>query len=126
MDEREIKAARNKATAYAREHAQELAVELLEWSDTALLRNGRVRELAQILKTLDAHHSLTLARSFAERAALEQAARRTTPDRDAIIEECAALADTMAGRGYPSNVIGRDIRALKTTPTAASREEGNG
>ncbi|HDR9497637.1 TPA: Lar family restriction alleviation protein [Burkholderia cepacia] len=39
---------------------------------------------------------------------------RTTPDRDSIIEECAALADSMAAGGYPATVIGRDIRALKT------------
>ncbi|MCO8325955.1 DUF551 domain-containing protein [Burkholderia cenocepacia] len=83
MDERELKEARDMATAYAREHARELAAELLEWSDTALLCDGRVRELARMLQVLDAAHALTLARSFAERAALELAARRTTPDREA-------------------------------------------
>ncbi|MDN7814857.1 hypothetical protein [Burkholderia vietnamiensis] len=83
MDEREIKAAREDAVKFAREHAQELAVELLEWSETSVLRRGRVRELAKNLEALDRHHSLKLAQSFAEHAALELAARRTTPDREA-------------------------------------------
>ncbi|WP_321944663.1 hypothetical protein [Burkholderia cenocepacia] len=82
MDEHRLTAARDAATAYAREHARELATELLEWSDTTLLRDGRVRELARMLQVLDAAHALKLARSFAERAALELAARCTTPDRE--------------------------------------------
>lgn len=85
MDEHGLTADRDAATAYAREHARELATELLEWSDTTLLRDGRVRELARMLQVLDAAHALTLARSFAEHAALELAARRTTPDREAWI-----------------------------------------
>ncbi|MBU9563690.1 hypothetical protein KTE54_23715 [Burkholderia multivorans] len=51
---------------------------------------------------------------------LEKAANRTTPDRDAIIEECASYLD----RKWDS--AAELLRSLKTTPTAASREEGNG
>ncbi|MBU9420806.1 hypothetical protein KTE23_30095, partial [Burkholderia multivorans] len=63
------------------------------------------------------------------------AASRTTPDREAIIEECAKVCDEMAeayGRNDEDHMAdaavacGDEIRALKTTPTAASKEEGNG
>ncbi|MBR7900747.1 hypothetical protein [Burkholderia multivorans] len=83
---------------------------------------------------------------------LEKAARRTTPDRDAIIEECAKVCDEYAadqwslykgrapytgsepgradpdvqGRSDGADVCASHIRELKTTPTAAPREEGNG
>ncbi|KVV22351.1 hypothetical protein WK80_22460 [Burkholderia multivorans] len=52
--------------------------------------------------------------------AIWKEARRTTPDRDAIIEECASYLD----RKWDS--AAELLRSLKTTPTAASREEGNG
>ncbi|MBU9624725.1 hypothetical protein [Burkholderia multivorans] len=51
--------------------------------------------------------------------AIWKEARRTTPDRDAIIEECASYLD----RKWDS--AAELLRALKTTPTAASREQGN-
>ncbi|MDN7970637.1 hypothetical protein QZM91_24100 [Burkholderia multivorans] len=46
-----------------------------------------------------------------------KADRRTTPDRDAIIEECASYLD----RKWDS--AAELLRALKTTPTAASSSE---
>ncbi|MFY4709948.1 hypothetical protein [Burkholderia glumae] len=46
-----------------------------------------------------------------------------TVDREAIIEQCAALADSMAAQGYPANVIGRDIRALKAAPAISESED---
>ncbi|MDN8033113.1 hypothetical protein QZN17_31670 [Burkholderia multivorans] len=72
--------------------------------------------------------------------AIWKEARRTTPDRDAIRnsaldEAAAAVGDHVrAGREWiPGSLwdkLTREatarIRALKTTPTAASREEGNG
>ncbi|CAK0035204.1 Uncharacterised protein [Burkholderia pseudomallei] len=56
-----------------------------------------------------------------------QAARRTTPDREAIIEECAKVCESVAAEllqpGDEEAVAGcvfcRDaIRALKTSPTS--------
>ncbi|WP_186183793.1 Lar family restriction alleviation protein [Burkholderia gladioli] len=44
-------------------------------------------------------------------------------NREAIIEQCAALADSMAAQGYPANVIGRDIRALKAAPAISESED---
>ncbi|MBU9308327.1 hypothetical protein [Burkholderia multivorans] len=66
--------------------------------------------------------------------AIWKEARRTTPDRDAIIEECAKVCDASAARRWYAEdkasegceFCAEEIRALKTTPTAASREEGNG
>ncbi|MDN7998096.1 hypothetical protein QZN00_13160 [Burkholderia multivorans] len=49
--------------------------------------------------------------------AIWKEARRTTPDRDAIIEECASYLD----RKWDSAAA--LLRSLKTTPTAASTEE---
>ncbi|MDN7965413.1 hypothetical protein QZM92_25870 [Burkholderia multivorans] len=60
------------------------------------------------------------------------AANRTTPDRDAIIEECARACERVAeGRSVVEMNVGAKlcadaVRALKATPTAALREEGNG
>lgn len=127
MDEREIKAAREEAVKFAREHAKELAVELLEWSETSVLRHGRVRELAKNLEALDRHHSLKLAQSFAEHAALELAARRTTPDREAIIEECAKVCDDrimgdQSEGDFESKRCAEAIRSLKTSPTTSPRD----
>ncbi|WP_146122164.1 hypothetical protein [Burkholderia multivorans] len=59
------------------------------------------------------------------------AANRTTPDRDALIEECAKVCDASAARRWYAEdkasegceFCAEEIRALKTTPTAASREE---
>ncbi|WP_186042972.1 hypothetical protein [Burkholderia gladioli] len=44
-------------------------------------------------------------------------------DEEAVIEKCAALADSMAAQGYPANVIGRDIRALKAAPAISESED---
>ncbi|KGV27310.1 hypothetical protein [Burkholderia pseudomallei] len=66
------------------------------------------------------------------------AARRTTTDRDAGLEEAAVLMEQRADEieacgdmiAHTISRIYRDeaekIRAPKTTPTAASSEEGNG
>ncbi|MCO1435411.1 hypothetical protein L0Z13_11805 [Burkholderia multivorans] len=57
------------------------------------------------------------------------AGRRTTPDRDAIIEECARACERVAeGRSVVEMNVGAKlcadaVRALKTTPTTASTEE---
>ncbi|WP_310670183.1 hypothetical protein, partial [Burkholderia multivorans] len=53
------------------------------------------------------------------------AASRTTPDRDAIIEECAKVCEEHAKTSYLVEAVtcARKIRSLKTTPTAASTEE---
>ncbi|WP_157378757.1 hypothetical protein [Burkholderia ubonensis] len=51
-----------------------------------------------------------------------QAGRRTTPDRDALVEEIADTIDHM-GEGRFLEEYVEAIRTFKTTPTASSREE---
>jgi hypothetical protein len=57
-----------------------------------------------------------------------QAARRTAPDREAVIEECAYQCDLVANIAERNNLIpqmdcaanlAKSIRALKATPTAS-------
>ncbi|MBJ9964457.1 hypothetical protein [Burkholderia seminalis] len=52
-----------------------------------------------------------------------QAGRRTTPDREAIIEECASIAERTYAKDAFRFELGteaaRAIRALKTAPTSA-------
>ncbi|MDR9240768.1 hypothetical protein [Burkholderia multivorans] len=58
--------------------------------------------------------------------ALEQeAARRTTPDRESIIEECAKVCDDHAKTSYLTEAAtcARKIRALKTAPTSDQGEK---
>lgn len=62
---------RNQARAFANSHARELASELIQWQDTGLLIDGRMRELAAIWSAVDASNSLSLAENTATRAALD-------------------------------------------------------
>lgn len=56
--------------AFAREHLRECAEELLEWSDTGRLRDGRVRELARMCWWGQEHY-LQVAENTIKCAALE-------------------------------------------------------
>jgi len=87
----ELKEVRERGEAFAGEHVVECAAELLEWSNTALLRDGRIRELAKMLAKLDEHHALPLAERFATRAALELAARPVQAER-ALTDDAHAAA----------------------------------
>lgn len=66
-----IRATRNEALAFATEHAKALAAELIQWQDTALLPDGKLRELAAIWAKADESNSMSLAESMATRAALD-------------------------------------------------------
>ena len=57
---------------FTKERIKELAAEIVEWHDTSLLKiGGRVRELAQILQTLDKSKSLSIAENMINREALK-------------------------------------------------------
>lgn len=76
IDPGKIRRARDHALRFTREHIKELAAEIIEWHDTSLLKpNGRVRELAVILKTLDPTKSLSIAENMINREALNQIAK---------------------------------------------------
>lgn len=67
-----------RSKAFAAQHVAELAREIIELQDTAVLPNGRLRELAEMWRTVETHHSLRIAEEAAKRAALELASR--TPE----------------------------------------------
>jgi hypothetical protein len=70
-----LAAARRAAKAFAERHLSTLAAEIIEWQDTAVLRDGKMRELGSICSALDDDHSLQLAESFVSRAALAALAK---------------------------------------------------
>lgn len=69
----DLAAQRAAAIKFATEHVREMAAELLEWQDTSILRDGKVRELAKMCAFAD-YHALKVAEHFVHRAALEVAA----------------------------------------------------
>jgi hypothetical protein len=60
----------NEAEVFARQHVREIAREIIEWQDTALLRQGRLRELAAICNGITRTHALSVAEALAVREAL--------------------------------------------------------
>lgn len=75
----ELKQLREECKAFAAKHLAECAAELIEWQDTAILREGKVRELSALCQGfIDNHDSLRVAESMVTRAALD-AARRAEP-----------------------------------------------
>ncbi len=60
-----------KAEEFSKEHVVAMSGELIEWSSTGILKDGRVRELAHILHELAGPNALTVAESYAKSAAFE-------------------------------------------------------
>jgi len=68
----DIKSARNQCRDFAKLHLKECCAELIEWQDTAILRDGRMRELAKLCNQwVDNHDGLRVAESFINRAAID-------------------------------------------------------
>lgn len=66
-----------KIADFAREHVKEGAADLLDWSHTGLLREGKVRELSRLCaRTVGEHDALRLSERMFQVAALEAAAGR--------------------------------------------------
>ncbi len=59
---------RTAARSFAAHHVAELARELNAWSDTALLPEGRLGQLAAILAPVDLQRDMALAEQYANRA----------------------------------------------------------
>lgn len=70
----DIIAIRNEARTFAAVHVRALACELVEWQDTGLLPDGKLRELAAIWSKGDESNAMSLAESTATRAALNAVA----------------------------------------------------
>lgn len=68
----ELRAIADSAEDFAKKHIVEISGEMLEWRDTSILKSGRVRELANMLRPLatDAY-AISVAESYALRAAYE-------------------------------------------------------
>lgn len=68
----EPKAIMAQAEDFAKDHLRECAAELIEWSDTAVLKDGKVRELARLCSEMVPHacEGLKLAQRLVEREAL--------------------------------------------------------
>lgn len=75
MANNEMKEFRAESRAFAAKHLKECAAEIIEWQDTAVLRDGRVRELAALCgKFIDNHDQLRVAESLINRAAIDAVA----------------------------------------------------
>lgn len=66
-----VRELRDRAVAYARQHAKTLALELIQWQDSGLLAEGRMRELALIWAEVDSFSALDMAERTAVRSILE-------------------------------------------------------
>ena len=61
---------------FARDNLKECAQEVIEWHDTAILRDGKVRELAKMCNEwASGVDDLRLAERIVERVALEEVAK---------------------------------------------------
>jgi hypothetical protein len=71
LDPERLRAIAQQAEEFAKEHVVVLCEELLEWSNTAILRGGRLRELAMMISPIAGTESLKVAEGYAKSAAYE-------------------------------------------------------
>lgn len=67
---------KKQAAEFAEKHVTVLAQEIIEWNDTAVLPDGKLRELAAIWAQVDTSCAMSLAEATATRAALEAVAAK--------------------------------------------------
>lgn len=65
-----LKSIMDNAESYARLHRVDLALELVNWSNSGILKNGYLRQLAEILSSISTNQSLVLAEKIATQAIL--------------------------------------------------------
>lgn len=78
---RDLDAWRMEMSDFAAANVVELAAEIIEWQDTATLRDGKLRQLKAIADPVAGDKALPVAQHFATRAALEYIAF-TQPTKD--------------------------------------------
>lgn len=130
--ENDLKKVRDAGIKFASENVTALAAELIEWQDTSLLCNGKLRELASMLAPLGSESSLKIAESFAVRAALETAAQETQRrleqvrverDRErACNENLVRILTRIFGLLTPEDVRLPDGRVVRFDNPAVERE----
>ncbi len=70
-----LREARTAAEEFAKGNASECAAEIINWQDTAILKDGKVRDLAVLCaKYVGGDHALRAAESLIHRACMERAA----------------------------------------------------
>lgn len=72
---RDLENWRQQLATFAKTHMRELAAELLEWQDTGILKDGRLRELGQMASAAAGQDGLKVAENFVVREALQLAAQ---------------------------------------------------
>lgn len=72
---------RSDSVSFAQRHLVECAKELVEWRETSLLCNGRVRELGRMCSEfVGKDHGLKMAESLVKNAALDALAKGVKGD----------------------------------------------
>ena len=66
-----ITAIRDETRAFAKANVKTLDADLIEWQDTGLLVDGKLRELAAIWAKIDNSNAMSLAENTATRAAFD-------------------------------------------------------
>ncbi len=67
----ELHAIAQQAEDFSKKHIVEISNEMVQWRNTSLLGEGRVRELERILTPLAGSYALGVTESYAQRAAYE-------------------------------------------------------
>lgn len=112
----DLKKYRDECKAFAIAHLKECCAELSEWQDTAVLRDGRVRQLANLCsKFISNHDGLRVAESFINRAAIDaQLAQPVTGSIEELIGDYWAIAysegRTGVSRGDDANEVLHRLR----------------
>ncbi|MND28134.1 hypothetical protein D3C80_186120 [compost metagenome] len=75
----EVKGIYPAARAYAREHGQQCAKEIIVWRETAIYSGQKLAELADILRPLDTTRAMRLAEDLVIEVALAKLASDDEP-----------------------------------------------
>lgn len=74
--------------AYAREHGQQCAKEIMEWRETGIYQGHLLAELANILKPLDSARSMQMAEDLVIEVALAKLAASLDPNAEDKQHSC--------------------------------------
>lgn len=70
-----IEQVRKDSEAFAEQHLEDLCQEILDWSETGVLCDDLLRQLADMWRPYEDHHSITIAESFVKAAAFRRIAQ---------------------------------------------------
>ena len=111
----DIHEVREKARAFATEHVAELAREINDWQDTGLLVDGRLRNLAEMVRVFGADHAaLQMAENMANRAARDAlsspgAAQTREGAPEALTDELVLKSYHDAFRRMPAGTVHQNL-----------------